>query len=965
MNLNSSPVGKTAVAVLLAVSWHFAFLQPSDSLAAELSGTDARVAAIEGNARALAESDESPTPLRNGDAVDSWKMISTDAKSKLLLRWGGGLLGSMGEYTSIILTSTQGPGGEIPNISVMEGALRVATDRQAGEMPAAFAVTTPAGLIQAEFTGEPVDFIVEVYEPSKFELTVLSGKVRVKRDMAGGQPEEVVQACRSIYVDKDKAQLEHGAVSPEALRALADQTTIPGTIAVNLEACGPAGAQPIPAREQPPVLPSGYPALPDYYFEDEEIIYDFPYDEIRVYTSPTYAEGVMVFIPGLGEFFLPLAPGLVMDPDVCAFYVRRMFIDYAYRFDRGYHDDILWRIRELNRMVYLAQLSGNYGLLWDAQQQLAYLRIRSDWAARRIHRLDRRLKFFEQEQHRYSGRLPAGVNLHNSIFASFNSSHNRGLVQKFRNRLDVERTVEGRMAGLAGQELVKIRSRAAGERDLRKRLALRHEMAAFRNTMESGKMPIPAKDKEVKDLVTRLAKAGDPGGRVQLQQQVLGQLEKQNQGIKTVNVLTQDKLKNLQQGLQQFPNPQKRHDLEQRAVELEKSVAARDNAAEIRVQQETQIRQMSQQAGDEKDPQKREQLLRQLQQLTVPLTQRREPTAPLPLVQPPQHVAPITPLHPGEKAATDRKLDDQKRQQDLLRQERVRQEQLKQEQALPQQRQREQIRHQEEHDTQADIKRKQAEEARRQLELRRLDDDKKQPVEQQRLDQDRKKQADQQRLEGERHKKDEQQRLEQERHKQVEQQRLDQDRKKQADQQRLEGERHKKDEQQRLEQERHKQVEQQRLDQDRKKQTDIHRQQQLQQEQVREQQLRQERGRQEQLNQERIRQQQMEQQRLQQQRLQQDQNQQRQRQQQMQQQQNLQQEKSRQEQARREQVKQQQMRQEQQRGEQTRQQQLRQQQLQQQQQQQDRVKQQQLPLRRQQEEEQRKRQMTPPGPPVR
>ncbi len=846
MNLSPSQVGKTTVTVLLAVMWYFAFSLTSASLAAAGNSIPAQVGAIEGNAQIVGESDQAPKPLHNGDAVESWKMISTDARSKLLLRWGGGLLGSMGEYSSIILSSAEGPGGEIPNVNLIEGALRVASDRQAGLNPTAFVLTTPAALIQPDLSGEPVDFIVEVYEPSKTVVTVVAGKIRVKRDKAGTEPEEVVSACQSVYVETEKAGFERVPVPAEALSALAGQTTIAGTMVDDLGACGPVAAgEPPPPLAQMPTVSHTFPEVPEYYFEDEGTLYDFPYDDIRVSYSPTYTEGVVVFIPGLGEFFVPLSPGWVLEPDVCQFYVRRVLIDYAFHFDRGYYDDILRRIQELNRVIYLAQLSGNYGLLWDAQQQLAYLRIRSDWAARRIHRLDGQIRLLDQEQHRYSGRLPAGANLYNTIFSSFNSSSNRGVVEKFRDRLGTERTVEKQLAGLAGQELVRIRSRVAGERDPRKRLALSHELGRIRNTLEQGGVPIPAKKSGVKDLVTRLAKEGDPSGRVQLQQQVLGQLDKESKGVKTVDVLTQDKLKNLGQGIHEFPNRNKRPDLEQRFVELEKSVASRNEAATARVQQETQIKQMGEQAANEKDPQKREQLLKQLQQLTVPLMGRREPTTPLPVVQPPQRLLPTPPGggDAAKKAAIEKKLQEQRLRQEQLRQEGTRQEQVKPEQARQHQLQQDQVRRQEELKRQADIKRGQEEEARKKVELRRLEEEKKKQADvprQQQLHQDQARQ--------------EQIRQQQLQEQQVQKERI---RQQQVQEQQLQ--------QEKLRQERtsQEQLKQQQIRQE-QVQRDQNRQQQLKQEQNRQQQLRQEQNRQQQLKQEQNRQQQLRPQQIQQ-----------------------------------------------------------------------------------------------------
>ncbi len=119
--------------------------------------------------------------------------------------------------------------------------------------------------------------------------------------MSGSGEEQLVSACQSVLVGQGNGGVEVLRTSPADLQTMIGNTTIPGTIVANLEACGiSASVRPAPS---PP-----YEGLPpdQYYVEDWEDFDFYPYTEITV-LPPRPHVGCVILLPGLGEFIIPFS----------------------------------------------------------------------------------------------------------------------------------------------------------------------------------------------------------------------------------------------------------------------------------------------------------------------------------------------------------------------------------------------------------------------------------------------------------------------------------------------------------------------------------------------------------------------------------------------------------------------------------------------------------------------------------
>ncbi|MFZ5865615.1 MAG: hypothetical protein ACOYXY_07030 [Thermodesulfobacteriota bacterium] len=206
------------------------------------------VKAVEGKAEIMGQDPAATRSLQTGMRVKALEPVHTDEKSKVLLRWDRGLLASMAEF-SFVVPSTVGDTDSSPlNISLLDGLLRVASDAQtANGKP--FYVTTPILLIQPQNPAEPVDFVVETYEPGSTSVTVISGNLAIKKLKGAHLKEEVVPACNTVYIKEDRSELDKLAMSVEDVTSLIDKTTILGTMPTNF-ACPTAPAGPSRAERQ-------------------------------------------------------------------------------------------------------------------------------------------------------------------------------------------------------------------------------------------------------------------------------------------------------------------------------------------------------------------------------------------------------------------------------------------------------------------------------------------------------------------------------------------------------------------------------------------------------------------------------------------------------------------------------------------------------------------------------------------
>ncbi len=599
--IKMSPRMKWAIVIALVC---FIMTGPTPPGSQAADALRAAVQAVQGDAAVTVNLDQEPLKLAVGKMVDAWNTVSTSEHSKLFLKWETGLLNSLGGSSSIFLASRETERGPVDTIEMTEGLLRV-TQQGKGNAGTPYMVVTPAASIEPANLDEPVDFIIEVYVPATAAITVISGNVKVKNLTLNQPTETVLTACQTVYVEQGKSKLEVLSSSAEDLGRQVEGTTIPGTIVANLDNCPAAPQQ----RVEAPRVSSG-PRYSDYEFEDWGSNDIYPYDDMRV-LQPGRGSGVMVDLPGIGRWLIPIAAfsGWRYDPQIIDNYSRHVILDQMIYGDRYYLEDLRLQQQQFRDMIYLAQVSGNRDTLWDAQRQLANVNIQEQWTTMRLNRLESTMTGLEQEQLKFTQKLPQGTKLFQAVSDSFNSASNLKTVQNFRNKMQTDRNVQNQLAGLAGKELTDMRSRVAQERDPQKRMALRNELTRINDDTAQGKLPILAKQPQVKKIVEKLAKEQEPK-KVQNLQNQLGRLTK-NETPRTSELLSPDTLTSLKQGLTKFPNAQKRNDLEVRVGQLQQSVDQRKLAESNR----EKIHSITTQAAKQGDTGKREALLGQLKEL--------------------------------------------------------------------------------------------------------------------------------------------------------------------------------------------------------------------------------------------------------------------------------------------------------------------------------------------------------------
>ena len=653
----------TIVFALVCVTW-----AGSASSDAQIAGAPrAVVQAVQGEANVAVDRDQEPTKLAVGSKVEAWNTVSTNENGKLFLKWETGVLNSIGGSSSIFLASREIERGPVDTIEMTEGLLRV-TKPSGGGAGAPYMVVTPAASIEPANYDEPVDFIVEVYVPTTAVITVVSGNVRIKNLTSSRPTETVLSSCQTVYVEEGKAKLEPLASSSEDLLRLVDGTTIPGTIAANLDICPVTPPQQRAAEPRVSPGPRYAESSPysDYEFEDWESRDMYPYDEIRV-RQPHRGVGAVVELPGVGSWIIPVDvfSGWRFDPDIIGIYSRHIILDNIIYRDQYYLADLRLQQRQFRDLAYLSQLSGNRGMLWDAQRQLANLNIQEDWASRRLNHLQNTVAGLEKEQHKFAQKLPRGKNLFQAVSNSFNSPKNLKVVQNFRDRIKTDLNVQDQLAGLAGKELTDLRSRVAHERDPQKRLALRDGLTRINQDVAQGKLPIRAKQPQVKQVVDKLAREQDPKKLQHLQKQ-LGRLTK-TEAPRTAELLSPDRLASLKRDLAKFPNAQKRNDLEAGVGQLQQSVEQRKHAELTREKIDT----ITAQAAKQRNVRKRNELLGQLKELAKPALTGAGPAGGLNFLGQRQNLESQLSIEQDKqkRAALEKALEDQrKKQAELLRQ---------------------------------------------------------------------------------------------------------------------------------------------------------------------------------------------------------------------------------------------------------------------------------------------------------
>jgi hypothetical protein len=499
-------------------------------------------------------------------------------------------------------------GGEAADFQLVEGVLRISTDERKGGPTGPYGVTTPTAYIQPVSLAEPVDFLVETYDPSSTVVTVLRGQVEVRNLSVEAAPGSVVQSCRSVQIKEGKTDTQALEVFAEDAERLLTAATIPGSMVAGLDACPSRAAAVMPPAE-PPM--TAQPAPP--YYVQEDYLYDpYPFDDIRVYPPPRARAGIVVFLPTIGEWIIPYEVYRTwgVGPDLILVCVRRMLLDRALYYDHYYWNYFRVRQAELYRMAYFSQLAGDRGNLRRVLRELDDLRIRQNWLAWRIHRLEDRVR----DLGRHEGRVPARarMNLVKALGNNFDGQNNLHVSQKFQQGLRNRIEAQGRLAGLAGQEVSSLRSRLSEERDPLRRAAVRTELTDVRRIMAEGKMPIPAKDQNVRNLVSEISREQDPRKREDLQRQALKQLG--GPRPPQADVFAQENLNKLQRDLTRFPNPRAVPQLQKQLTELKQAVETRKTADAAK----DKVDLVLSQAAESKDPQAREKMLQQIKELAPP-----------------------------------------------------------------------------------------------------------------------------------------------------------------------------------------------------------------------------------------------------------------------------------------------------------------------------------------------------------
>jgi hypothetical protein len=890
--LNAFSVGGVSAMILtktklvLALILLMTFSGFANAQNAELRAT---VESLQGTAQALTGEEPTQEDLRTGSLVRPWDSVSVDEKSKLLLSWKNGLLGSIGELSDMSLASEETQGQEVPSIQVIDGIFRFISQPQ---HIAFFSVNTPLVSIYPA-TDQPVDFSVEVYTPESTLVTVFSGQVMIRK-LNGG--ETVVPACHNILIEEGKNTSDIVAIQPDDIGRLVEATTIPGTIGVNLNECGmPATAEAVP------VEPPQTAIAPDYYIEDWAATDEYPFFDVSVLPPASPEADWVAVIPGIGRFVIDIP--FVVDPAIVNIYVQEVFFQRGVFFCRDYLAGLRLRHRELTRLMYLARMTGDINLLRQTQRRLNDLTIRTNWAARSVNRFDQRLAALQHQRGNLSGRLPRGADLSGIISASLNSPANSATDRKFQDTLRSDVNVQTRLANMAGQELGHLRQRIANEPNLGKRLAMRQELSRIQGDVTSGKALIPRNQGQVDTLVKQLVKTQDLDKRGQLENQLAGQLKRYETpesgefGAKELAALKRD--------LNKIPNQQGREVFQKRAAALEQSINARTQAESHVDQTQKNIQDLSKQVATERNPEKRNELIGRLNELSKSLSvvgpgslqfleklKRGQPpavqTEPRAITGTPPQIQKPLELQPLERARQQQQLEQrqtEKSQKELLKQrarpqelpqrqqERQKQLNTRQQELQKQQVRQQELRQQQMLERQRQLQQKPLQTRPQDLQQRQLEGGKKLDTRQQELQQQtRQQQLQQRRLEGVKTPQKGQQDLHQqqlfEKRRDAEKRALDLRRQQTQEQDLRQRQLEQQKQQQALERERASREQTVRQQQMKEQQQQQMKEQQHQQ-QIRQQQLQQDQARQRQLQEQQVHQQQLQQQQMRQQQLQQ------------------------------------------------------------------------------------------------
>jgi hypothetical protein len=223
---------RTLVLTILVVTACVTWCYPSWSRDQALGVPFAVVEGVQGTVGMTTATSRGPVDLAYGDIVNMWDTITTDAHSKLFLKWETGVLTSVGGWSSLSLGRREGENGPIKVLGMTEGVLRV-TKRSGGGNVTPYMVTTPEASIEPLDYDAPVDFIVEVRSPTTSAITVISGPVKINGLSVTRPMALAVSDCHTVLVNQGTQEPRVVGSDSVDLDRLVDRTTIPGTIATD------------------------------------------------------------------------------------------------------------------------------------------------------------------------------------------------------------------------------------------------------------------------------------------------------------------------------------------------------------------------------------------------------------------------------------------------------------------------------------------------------------------------------------------------------------------------------------------------------------------------------------------------------------------------------------------------------------------------------------------------------------
>lgn len=642
----------------------------------------AKVGAIEGTVWVTPGGDQEQKELRQAGVVQSWDTVTTDSQSKVVLQWPDGLSAAMGESSSMLVSPVEMNGGQVLGAQVIGGVFRFARPRSGSSARMPYLVSTPAAAIYPAGPGQAVDFTVEVYDPQTTIITMLAGEAKVR---TGSGKDHLLSSCQSVMVEQGKDEFKPLIVSAADTQKIMDYTTIPGTIAVDPDACKAT------AEEAPPAAPPRYGARDygrppysveeDYFYEDWDAWDFYPYG--FVVRPPVYPRGpYLVLIPGIGEIFLSIP--VYIEPAIVNVYIENVFIQQGLGFYWNYLINCRYRQLYFTNMLAFARLSGNAPLLARMQAQLDNLNLRLRWANLRINRLEAKVRDLKGREKAFSGKLPAGVNLRDIAANSLLDPKNKKVAQQFQERLKADTNAQARFAALAGNEIAALRKKISAEPNPTKRLEMSQQLGTLRNRLLNGKLLVPNKEKQLAGLTNELQKKENTVDRAKVQTELLGKLNRVGPAVQTQEPLTQRDLASLRQDLTKVPDPQGRQLMEKRLTALEQSVQKNQETEAKAEAARKQMEALGKQAGQQRNPEKREQLLRQADEVAKGLMGATQEQRQLlnrfgPGVPASSAKLPESPAQPKVQIQPEQKAKDQARQQQLKLQEQLQQQKSQQE----------------------------------------------------------------------------------------------------------------------------------------------------------------------------------------------------------------------------------------------------------------------------------------------